>query len=498
MFTDIDKIRQFFLRELPPRIVHFFRGLEDTIWSISPYFYILAIVLFAAAAAVFLSRFMTVRKREAKRAQLMDALSGAGSVQETIGIVSRFLKEIKPGIRAVGIYRKEGNIFKLVNASQEPGETARGEFGSEPLITTLREYESSGPYHIYTVTPKDRSSAIRVASRSRLVIRDIAPELGCLSILLENFIEKEHIRTELVRTSILMRSKEVFSSPLFDREMYFKFVGQVIIKATGLDAVQIGLGERSISLGSIPYDPAQGKMLRVRNTDIVIGVSRRSGITTEDLLLIGRFLDLVSGMISVFADKSHISSCLHFLESAVKSFEGSDLFYRNHSNQVERLAVALGRTLRLDDGRLENLRFAAKLHDIGMIGEIFDLATKDLRFSERDYNAVKYHPIIGSAVVAPIDPTGQISNIILQHHELRDGTGYPFGLAGEQILSESGILSFCEIFVGLVSDRPHRKAHPFPQAIEQVSALVPAKVDAEVFNAFMQERDKIRPGFHLD
>ena len=104
MFTDIDSIRKFFLHELPPRIVHFFRGLEDTIWSISPYFYILAIVLFAAAGAVFLSRFMTVRNREAKRAQLMDALSGAGSVQETIGIVSRFLKEIKPGIRAVGIY----------------------------------------------------------------------------------------------------------------------------------------------------------------------------------------------------------------------------------------------------------------------------------------------------------------------------------------------------------------------------------------------------------
>ena len=203
----------------------------------------------------------------------------------------------------------------------------------------------------------------------------------------------------------------------------------------------------------------------------------------------GRFLDLISAMLSFYSNKSLIDDYIYVLETAVKVFEDSNSFYRQHSSKVEIMAKLIGEKLGLESSKLLNLRYAARLHDIGMAGDIYELALKDLKFSEKDYSILKFHPLTGASLTAPVDSLYPISNIILQHHELCDGSGYPHGIKANEMMFEAKILSFCEMFVGFISDRPHRKRYSPEMAIQEVSILVPEKIDREVFLAFMAQKE---------
>jgi HD-GYP domain-containing protein (c-di-GMP phosphodiesterase class II) len=489
--TGINEIRHYLLRELPVTIKGSWHSLEDILSSISPYLYIAVIILLLIITFFAVRKIMALHQRERKKRKAIQKLSKARSMQDYLTTLTQYFKEDHPAIKSIGIYVKDRDVYKLVNTETYEKEMADKSFFPEVIMTPAPEHETRGRYHTYTFAPANKDVAVGIVSFDAINFERLQTDLEYLSALMENFAEKDHLKTELLKTRVLNEVKDIFSSPAFNMESYFTFIGNIILKAGNLDGVKIIFGEKRIVIGHDDFLEGQYKRLKVRNTDINMEICRKSGVSQEDIVHIGRFLDLISAMLSFYSNRTLVDDFLYVLETAVKSFEDTGEYYRSHSEKVEFVAVTVGEKLGLDTKSLEKLKYAARLHDIGMIGDIYDLTLKDLRLSDKDYSILKYHPLIGSTITAPIDSLNPISDIILQHHEFNDGTGYPHGITAENILTESKILSLSEIFVGLVSERPHRKAYGFEEAIRQISDLVPNKLDPDVFKAFVEGKNTI-------
>jgi HD-GYP domain-containing protein (c-di-GMP phosphodiesterase class II) len=489
--TDINEIRHYLLRELPVMIKDSWHSSEDILSSVSPYLYVAVIILLLIIIFSTVRKIMALNQKDRRKRKAIQELSEARSMQDYLATLTRYFKENHPAIKSMGIYVRDKDVYKLLNAETHEKETGDKSLFSGVIMTSAPEYETRGRYHTYTFAPANRDVAVRIVSFDAIDFERLKTELEYLSALMESFTEKDHLKTELLKARVLNEVKDIFSSPAFNMENYFTFIGNIIMKAGNLDGVKIIFGEKRIVIGKDDFGEGQFKRLKVRNTDINMEICRESGVNQEDIVHIGRFLDLISAMLSFYWNETLVDDFLYVLETAVKSFEDTGEYYQSHSEKVEFVAVTVGERMGLDTKSLERLKHAARLHDIGMIGDIYDLTLKDLRLSDKDYSILKYHPLIGSTITAPIDSLNPISNIILQHHEFNDGTGYPHGISAENILTESKILALSEIFVGLVSERPHRKAYGFEEAIRQISDLVPNKLDPDVFNAFAEGKNTI-------
>jgi HD-GYP domain-containing protein (c-di-GMP phosphodiesterase class II) len=251
------------------------------------------------------------------------------------------------------------------------------------------------------------------------------------------------------------------------------------------------LPDNDLIIGDTESVSGPGKTLYVRNTDVKVEIFRRSGITQDDILNTGKFLDLISSTIAMNSSDSHIANYLNFLETAIDVFENSDSFYRGHSERVRTVALTIGSSLGFDENRLKALSYACRFHDIGMMGEIYEITSQTINLSEKEHAKIKYHPIIGYTITMPLDSAYPVSNTILQHHELLDKSGYPNGVSSEEISMDAKILAFSEIFIGMMSDRPHRPGRSFDEAIKATETFLPDKLDNAVYTEFMKKRGEI-------
>ncbi|WP_042013186.1 HD domain-containing phosphohydrolase [Aeromonas fluvialis] len=166
--------------------------------------------------------------------------------------------------------------------------------------------------------------------------------------------------------------------------------------------------------------------------------------------------------------------------------EQRDPYTAGHQKHVATLALAIGRELKLDDKRLRGLYLGAMVHDIGKIQIPVDILTKPGRLTPQEFNLVKEHPGAGYQVLKDIALPWPIARMIHQHHEYLDGSGYPQGLKGDEILLEARILTVADIVESMSSDRPYRAALGIPQARAHIIDLRGTKLDAEVVDACLR------------
>lgn len=175
---------------------------------------------------------------------------------------------------------------------------------------------------------------------------------------------------------------------------------------------------------------------------------------------------------------------LNTVQALVSAIEASDPYTRGHSERVTRLAMALAIKLDLEETAARELEQAAILHDIGKIGIDASLLHKVDELSLNDIDRLRQHPLIGMRILEPIHFMSQTRKIIGQHHERNDGTGYPLGLNGNQLLLESKILSVADSYDAMTSDRPYRRALPKDVAINEIITHSGTQFDPEVTEAF--------------
>ena len=149
--------------------------------------------------------------------------------------------------------------------------------------------------------------------------------------------------------------------------------------------------------------------------------------------------------------------------------ESRDPYTAGHQKRVTRLAVAIAQEMGLDENIQEAVRIAALVHDIGKINVPSSILTRPGKISEIEFDMTKIHPQIGYEILKNIDFPWPIADIILQHHEKLDGSGYPKGLKEKDITIEAKILAVADVVEAMSSNRPYRPALGLNKAIKEIT-----------------------------
>jgi putative two-component system response regulator len=156
----------------------------------------------------------------------------------------------------------------------------------------------------------------------------------------------------------------------------------------------------------------------------------------------------------------------HVVEAFLRTLEAKDLKLRRHSERVARFAGHIAAQLQMTDEERHQLHYGSLLHDIGNIGIPDTILLKPGGLTQMEYDEMKLHPIIGQQIVRPLHNSAPLRPLIRSHHEKLDGTGYPDGRAGEEIIRPVRILSVVDVYDSLRSERAYREAFLHQDALE--------------------------------
>lgn len=170
--------------------------------------------------------------------------------------------------------------------------------------------------------------------------------------------------------------------------------------------------------------------------------------------------------------------------------EMRDPYTSGHQRRVARLAVLLGREMQLSEFELEGLQLAGVLHDVGKIRIPAEILTKPGRLDPVEYEFIKIHAQAGYEILKNIHFPWPIAEIVVQHHERPDGTGYPRGLKGDEILPAARILALADVVESMSTSRPYRKSLGLEAALREISGGRGRTFDAAVVDAFLSVQRK--------
>jgi PAS domain S-box-containing protein len=160
-----------------------------------------------------------------------------------------------------------------------------------------------------------------------------------------------------------------------------------------------------------------------------------------------------------------------------------DPYTAGHERRVAALAEAIARRLDWSEAKCVALRFAASVHDVGKISVPAEILTKPTRLSADEFRLIQGHSQAGHDLLASISFDMPIAEIVLQHHERMDGSGYPRGLRGEQILPEARVLAVADVVEAMITDRPYRPALSLGEALLEIGAHARGRFDPDVAEA---------------
>lgn len=166
--------------------------------------------------------------------------------------------------------------------------------------------------------------------------------------------------------------------------------------------------------------------------------------------------------------------------------EMKDPHTAGHQRRVTQLACAIAKEMGLSEEQVEGIRLAALIHDIGKISIATEILSKPGRISEIEFSLIKIHPQVGYDILKTIEFPYPIAQIALQHHERLNGSGYPSGLSGEDILLEARILGVADVVEAMSSHRPYRSALGIDKALEEISLNEDVLYDPKVVDACLK------------
>lgn len=168
------------------------------------------------------------------------------------------------------------------------------------------------------------------------------------------------------------------------------------------------------------------------------------------------------------------------IEALAAAVEVRDLGTGQHLHRVTELATKCLEMIDSDLARNEEVQFGFTLHDVGKIGVPDAILNKEGALTESEWRVMRRHPEMGTKIVEPIGFSPAATDIILSHHERFDGSGYPFGLATEEIPLTARTFAVVDAFDAMTSDRPYRAAMAQSDALEMIHADSGTSFDPEV------------------
>lgn len=185
-------------------------------------------------------------------------------------------------------------------------------------------------------------------------------------------------------------------------------------------------------------------------------------------------------------NKSANQSLIEAIFAFAKTIELKDHYTGTHVERTVHYATEIGYKVGLSKEDLLLVRQAAILHDLGKIGVSETILKKASRLTPGEFEALRRHPKIGADIIRPIRLLHGIIPLILYHHERWDGTGYPFGLKGEDIPIGARIIAIADVYQALISNRPYRKAFSKAKALQMIKAGAGSQFDSRIVDAFLE------------
>jgi len=156
------------------------------------------------------------------------------------------------------------------------------------------------------------------------------------------------------------------------------------------------------------------------------------------------------------------------IQAMALTIEIRDPYTAGHQRRVSKLSCAIAQELGMSEFQVEGLRVAGDIHDIGKIYVPAEILSKPGHITAIEYGIIKTHPQVGYDILKTIKFPWPVAQIVLQHHERLDGSGYPLGLVGDLILKEARILTVADIVEAMSSHRPYRPAQGIDKALAEV------------------------------
>ncbi|HQK24143.1 MAG TPA: PAS domain-containing protein [Synergistaceae bacterium] len=178
------------------------------------------------------------------------------------------------------------------------------------------------------------------------------------------------------------------------------------------------------------------------------------------------------------------------LEVLSRTSEAHDIYTVGHQSRVAELAAAIASLMHFSPERVHGVRMAALVHDLGTITVPSEVLCKPGVLSEDEYALVKLHPSQGQEILKRIELPWPLGAMVLQHHERMDGSGYPQGLRGEEILPEARIIAVADVVEAMNAHRPYRSSLGMAAALEEISRHRGTKYDPGVVDACLAVIDR--------
>ncbi|MBU0548898.1 MAG: PAS domain S-box protein [Candidatus Omnitrophica bacterium] len=304
--------------------------------------------------------------------------------------------------------------------------------------------------------------------------------------------------------------------------IYFKDLLNRIIKVNQFYAKGVGLNPEEIvgktDFDFFPHDQAQ-KMFDDDNRIIktgkpIIGEIERTllkngtwnQVITTKIPMCDREGKIIGTMgitrdMTAYAnlEKERIAMVINSLTVLGRALEMRDPYTFSHTRHVANIAEKIGEALGWDKNRLLGIKLAGELHDLGKISIPLDILNKPGKLSDLEYSFVQQHVIKCYNLIKDIDFPFALAEIIYQHHERLDGSGYPRKLKGDEILLESRILAVSDVLESMVSYRPYRQALGFDTACAELIQGRGSKYDPQIVEIMLNlvnENGK-KPFWHI-
>lgn len=193
--------------------------------------------------------------------------------------------------------------------------------------------------------------------------------------------------------------------------------------------------------------------------------------------------DLNESMQNLMAT-SVVGGNLEALIAAIASIiEIRDPYTAGHQRRVAELGVAIGQVMKLPERNLLAIKLAGLIHDLGKMKVPIEILQKPGKLSDLEYSLIKEHPQVAYEALQSVQSPWPLADIVLQHHERMDGSGYPNKLSGEKILIEARILAVADVVEAMSALRPYREALGISAALTEIRAGAGIKYDLAVVNA---------------
>jgi len=217
---------------------------------------------------------------------------------------------------------------------------------------------------------------------------------------------------------------------------------------------------------------------------------QNGSLQKQNILLAKRIEESTRNLARLYEDLR--STYLRTIRALAQAIDARDHYTHSHSENVSKYAVRIAQAMKLSVKEVEGVREAAELHDIGKIGISDSILTKPSSLTPEEWVKIKTHPQTGSQILEPLTFLNDVIELVKEHHEHYDGTGYPAGLKGDDILLGARIIHIADAYDSMVSARSYRQV-PFSKeaAVAEIKLKTGTQFDPAVTEAFLKIADEL-------